>query len=201
MTSESEHVRHCTVYSGRGEPCVESLELEPVDRRGFPHHAPDPERVMLRAIMSRDVVCARPDLAIAAVVSLMIEYHVGCIPVVDDRRRPIGIITKFDLCEQLDAAMRAASVGAPLPSEIAAQTADDVMMPIAFTLDEHASIAHAAAMMKSEDTHHVLAVADGGTLVGVVSTKDIVNWVVDHEVLAARKDAGSGPTTWHPLEG
>jgi CBS domain-containing protein len=200
MTTSQTRVQRCTVYRGRGHADELALEPGPVERE-MPYHAPVADRVSIRAIMSRDLLCVRPDLDISSVVGLMIEHRLGCLPVVDERRRPIGIITKFDLVEQLDAAMRLASGGCPLPSDLTAQTADDVMMPIALTLDEHATIAHTASMMVSEEIHHVLVVSRDGTLIGVVSAKDIVRWVTEHDVLAVRRDASCGPPAWHPLEG
>jgi len=184
MTTPSEHVRRCTVYSARGEPQVASMELDP-EAETSPFHVPAADRTSIREIMSRDLVCARPDLEIAQVVGLMTRHRVGCIPVVDEHRRPIGVITKFDICEQLDGAMRAAACGCPLPSDLTARIADDVMVPTALRLEEHATIARAASMMMAEDTHHVLAVSNTGALVGIVSSKDIVGWVVRHDVLAS----------------
>lgn len=184
MSSDAHVVRRCTVYHGPGELLEQTLL-----------HAPEPtgatraavaDRVALRTIMSRELVCARPDLEVSAIVGLMIRHHVGCIPVVDAERRPIGVITKFDLLDQFDASIRATCAGTVIPSDLAAQTADDVMMPIALTLDENATIAHAAAMMMSEDTHHVLAISRDGTLVGVVSAKDVVGWVVTTDVHSVR---------------
>ncbi len=51
------------------------------------------DRIPLRDIMSRELVCARPDLEISKVVWLMVRNNVGCVPVVDERRHPIGVIT------------------------------------------------------------------------------------------------------------
>ena len=173
--------RRCTVYDGHGEPCAQALELDvslEILQRRIPTIA---DRIPLRQIMTRDVICARADLDIGAVVSLMVRNHIGCIPVVDDRRRPIGMITKLDIVEQLDAYMRSACNGSPLPSDLAARSADELMMPIAMTLGEHATVANAAAMMASEDMHHVIVISDRGQLVGVVSTKDITNWLVEND--------------------
>lgn len=142
------------------------------------------DRVPLREVMSRNLICARPDLDVAAVVRLVIKHHVGCIPVVDERHKPIGMITKFDLVEQLDATMQSLSNGSPLPQELAPRTADDLMMPLALTLDEHATVAQAAAMMSLEDLHHVLVTGCDGVLVGVVSSKDLVDWIVRNDGLA-----------------
>lgn len=174
-------LRRCTVYDGRGDPCAQALDLEtklePAPRR-YPTIAGS---VPLRHIMTHDVVCARPDLEIAAIVALMVQRHVGCIPVVDDQRRPIGMITKFDIVEQLDVFMRSVGNGSPLPADLAARTADELMMPLAMTLDENATIANAAALMATEDLHHVAVVSERGRLVGVVSTKDITNWLVEND--------------------
>jgi CBS-domain-containing membrane protein len=126
---------------------------------------------------------------------------VGCLPVVDERWHPIGIITKSDLVEQLDAAMRYAGAGPRLPSDLLALTAGDVMIPNPSTVDEHATIAYACALMTNQNTHHALVVSGDGVLVGVVSAKDIVQWVTKHDVLAVRRDASCGPPEWRPLDG
>ena len=171
--------RTCTVYRGHGDSVVvfqAPAEVEPPVHR----HA-SADAVTLREIMQHDVVCARADLDVRAIVHLMVKHRIGCIPVIDERHKPIGIITKFDLVEQLDAAMQARTDGAPLPSDILAREAEDVMMPLALTLPELATIAHAASMITAEDTHHVLVVANDGTLAGVVSTRDIVVWLVSND--------------------
>ncbi len=188
MPNDAHGTRQCTVVDGNGERRELTLAFAPEARSVDTAIVSD--RIALRTIMSRDLVCVRSDLAATAIVALMIEHHVGCIPVVDAQRRPIGVITKSDFLEQL-----------VVPTELAQKTADDIMMPFALTLDEHATIAHAAAMMMSEDTHHVLAIDEHGALVGVVSAKDVVNWVVRTDVLAVRRDASCGPPVWQPLQG
>jgi len=165
------------VFHGPGEPLSESCELpEPADR----------ERGGIRTIMSNHVVCARGDLDIHAAIQLMMRHHIGCLPIVDHRRRPIGIITKLDLVEQLETVLR--RDGRP-PSDLRhlrPRTVEDVMMPLALTLQERATVAQAATMMAVEDTHHVLVVSEDNHLVGVVSTRDVVMWVVERELASAR---------------
>jgi CBS domain-containing protein len=139
-----------------------------------------------RRIMSRDVICARDDLEVGALMDLMVRRHIGCVPIVDDRGRPIGMITKFDLVEQLLAAR--GQHGVP-----AVTTAGQVMMPLALTLDEHATIAHAAAMMSIEDVHHVAIVAGSGALIGIVSTMDIVRWLAANDGVLAGDDGLTPP--------
>jgi CBS-domain-containing membrane protein len=166
MTNTQPQTGRCVVYRGSGESIGENYR--PLD-------PPAPDSIC--GVMSRELICARSDLPIASVLGVMLRHHIGCLPIVDERRRPVGVITKLDLVEQIEAAMRCSGRGEAMPSDLVARTADDVMMPLALTLDTTATVAHAAAMMTSEDTHHVLVVDQSRTLVGIVSAKDIVRWV------------------------
>lgn len=147
--------------------------LEPVPE---PVHAPTiADLVPVTEVMTRDVTSARRDLLLSPLVSLFVQNRIGCVPIVDERGCPVGIVTKLDLVEQMLAA----------GSEAAPRTADDVMMPIALTLGTHATVAHAAALMSSEDVHHVPIVDEDGILVGVISTMDIVRWLATNDGFAA----------------
>ena len=115
--------------------------------------------------MTTRVICARRDVRLDTVVRLLVEHHIGCIPIVDDRGKPIGIVTKADLIERGDSARIAA----------------DVMMPLAITLDERATVAHAATMMALEGFHHVMVVSASGALIGLVSSQDIVKWLAEYD--------------------
>ena len=50
-------------------------------------------------------------------------------------------------------------------------------MPIAFTLPESASIAHAAALMAYENVHRIPVVASDGSVVGIIAALDILRWL------------------------
>lgn len=171
MNPHRSKVRRCTVHHGAGEALSETCELPA---------PPDSERAGLQSIMSNNLVCACRDLDIHAATKLMIENHIGCLPVVDHLRRPIGVITKFDLVEQLEASLRPDT---ETPVDLRLRSVDDLMLPLALTLPENATVAQAATLMALEDTHHVLVVGDDARLVGVVSTRDIVTWVVDRGVI------------------
>lgn len=160
------------VFRGRGSQMVRVPICE-TEGEGLLQVPTIADLVPVRRIMSRDVVCAREDLDVGALVDLMVRRRIGCVPVIDERGRPIGMVTKTDVVEQRLAAI--AHGGPP------AMTAGELMMPLAITLDEHATVAHAAAMMAVEDFHHVAIVSDGGALIGVVSTMDIVRWLAAND--------------------
>ncbi len=132
------------------------------------------DQVPVTQIMSREVTCARRDLSASALADLMVNNHIGCIPVVEDLGRPVGMITKRDLVETLtDANARE-------------RTANELMMPLAITLGPGATVAHAAALMAAEDIHHTLIVDQAGQLIGVVSTMDIVRWLARNDGFGVR---------------
>lgn len=120
-------------------------------------------------IMTRDVVSASPESPLRAVLELVVKSYLGCVPIVDDDACPVGMITKRDLVE---------------PGAAASRVAADAMMPLAFTLDERATVAHAAALMASEGLHHVPIVSAKGRLVGLVSSLDIVRWLARNDGVA-----------------
>jgi CBS-domain-containing membrane protein len=168
----------CTVYSVEGPMCSWSTPLDSQRRsRAPPARSTIAADVPIAAIMAIQVVCARPELRANAIARLLVDHHIGCVPVVDDNGRPIGIVTKSDLVERLDG--RAAIDSA--------QTAVDIMMPLAITLDERATVADATAMFVSEDFHHVMIVSATGILIGVVSTKDVVRWLDENDRAARRE--------------
>lgn len=156
-------VQRCRIFTGTGE--LQATRTRPFERTFIPRTPTIADHVPVTAIMSRDIVCARPELSIVALKDLLVDNHIGCIPIVDDRGRPMGIVTKLDLVDRI----------------VPALTAAEVMMPLAITLNTHATIAHAAAMMALEDFHHLMVVGSDHVLVGVVSTMDIVRWLARND--------------------
>jgi CBS domain-containing protein len=65
-----------------------------------------PSRELVRDVMSRDVISARPGTPIAEIVHDLLEERFRAVPVVDDARRVVGIITNSDLVERGGLSMR-----------------------------------------------------------------------------------------------
>jgi CBS domain-containing protein len=128
------------------------------------------DNVPVTEIMSQHVVCAFPDLPLDTLIEVMVRERLGSMPVVDERGHPVGMVTKLDIVEQLVVPNQRGV--APLVAE--------VMMPLAITLEDNATVAHAAALMASEDMHHVMIVSDR-RLVGVVSTMDVTRWLANND--------------------
>lgn len=159
------------IYTGRGTTFHAEGHVHD-DPEPVPREHTSADRVPITEIMTRDVICGRPDLQVEAIVELLTDNHIGCLPIVDERGRPLGMVTRFDLVEDMQRSLRERG------SHVPWRTARELMMPLALTLRLHATVAHASAMMAAEDVHHVMIVDGDGCLVGVVSTKDIVYWLV-----------------------
>lgn len=124
-------------------------------------------------IMTRDVVTVRPELPVDRLLELVIESRLGCVPVVGDHGRPVGMITRVDVVAQCTGRE-------PRPL-----LAGELMLPLAITLGVRATVAHAAALMASEGVHHVPIVDDSGRLIGLVSTFDVVHWLASNDGFGA----------------
>ena len=119
----------------------------------------------ISSIMTRKVVCARPEMDASLLRARLLEHGVSGAPVVDDWGRVLGVASKTDLVEH------------EITGERGRKTVGDIMMPMAFTLPAEASIGQAAALMAYEGVHRVVVVDAKGCVVGLVSTLDVVRWL------------------------
>ena len=76
-------------------------------------HGVDSIRVSEIMTPARDVITARPDTPVLNIAQLMVIRKVGCIPVVDEQHRLIGLLTQKDVMRELTSAR----VTPPLPSQ------------------------------------------------------------------------------------
>jgi CBS domain-containing protein len=156
-------LQRCRVYAADGT--LVATRTHHVARRTLPRFRTIADTIPVTDVMAREVVCARSDLSIPALTELLVRNHIGCVPVVDDRGHPVGVVAKIDLLERKQPGI----------------TAGDVMMPLAITLNHHATLAHAAAVMCTEDFHHVMVVGGDHVLIGVISTMDIARWLAHND--------------------
>jgi CBS-domain-containing membrane protein len=55
-----------------------------------------------RDVMTRDVITVFPHTSVRYVAKLLAEHHIGGVPVVDDERHLVGIVSENDLLEWAD---------------------------------------------------------------------------------------------------
>jgi CBS domain-containing membrane protein len=116
-------------------------------------------------IMSRNVIAVRRNMTTDELERLFLAQRISGAPVVNDRGRPIGIVSKSDILREK---------GAPAAPGSCVR---DVMLATSYCMSENESIACAAGLLSLEELHCVPVVGSKGTVVGVVFPLDIARWL------------------------
>ncbi|MCP3920273.1 MAG: CBS domain-containing protein [bacterium] len=119
--------------------------------------------ILLRDVMTTDVATCTRDATLERAAQLMWEHDCGCVPIVDDARRPIGMLTDRDVC------MGAYTSGGDLGTlPVARSMASDVQ-----TCKADETIDDALRVMERRRIRRVPIVDSDGRLAGIVSMADI----------------------------
>jgi CBS domain-containing protein len=134
--------------------------------------------------MKRNVVSISATATIGEAAATLVAHHVGLLPVVDERRRPVGVLGVRDLLtlelpvfvnlvDDVDFVhdFGAAETTRPSP-EALAQPVTSLMRP-ATTVPEDCGLLRAYALMRQRDLHDLPVVAPDGTLAGIASRVDV----------------------------
>ena len=108
--------------------------------------------------MILDPITLRPDHTVGDARERMARYHIGGIPVVDEHRRLLGIVTNRDLRFEPDSDQRLDAVMTRAPL---------VTAPVGTTLDE------AERILQQHKIEKLPVVDEGGQMRGLITFKDI----------------------------
>ena len=159
---------------------------------------PDPDPTV-REIMQTDVPTVSPDDTIPTIASLMADYGLNGVPVVENDKM-IGIITDSDIIAReadIDAptvvpfldAMLVADAGRSYAEEIRRALAVDarqLMSSPVISIRQSATLEQIATLMIDEGVNPVPVLDDANNLVGIVSRADLVR------VIARLESEGGG---------
>jgi CBS domain-containing protein len=107
------------------------------------------------------VACVSEQEPIESLRRLLIDHRAPAVPVIGRHGRPVGIVTRTDLCRALDD-----PAGRP-------QVAGEVMTALVYTLPITASIEQAAALMSYEGIQQIVITDVDGHVAGLVCALDI----------------------------
>lgn len=113
-------------------------------------------------LMERDVQCGHPSTSGEVLGSLMIEGF-GGVPIVDEQRHVIGIVTEFDLLAALDSGKKLGDV-----------SAKEIMTREVIRVSSHADIQTVIGVLQTNHLIRVPVVDPEGELVGMIARRDIV---------------------------
>ncbi|MGH2652411.1 MAG: CBS domain-containing protein, partial [Actinomycetota bacterium] len=132
-------------------------------------------------VMTRTVVTIDGSAPFKEVVRLMDEFRVSALPVVDEGRRVIGIVSQADLLWKEEQPAR--RTGRPLfegrrrragHKKAAASVAAQLMTTPVVTIERDASVAEAARLMNEKRVKRLPVVDAEGRIVGIVSRADLL---------------------------
>jgi len=116
--------------------------------------------------MQRDVVCVRRETTLGALAELFLSRRLQSVPVVNEHGRAVGMVTPADLASWRGIGARHA--------------VSEIMTELVFWMSENAPLARAARLMAREGVQRVPVVAGDRTVVGLLSTMDLVRWLALH---------------------
>lgn len=136
----------------------------------------------VRDVMTTKVVAISPHNNIRHAIGVMLDRHVGGLPVVDDDGRLVGILTEGDLLRRLELGIEsvAAQQQSPSPDEAARAyvkshgwSVGDVMTRDPVVVDEDMPLVGIAAIMAERRVKR-FPVTRSGELIGIVSRTDLL---------------------------
>lgn len=151
-----------------------------------------PPRLTLQAdtaadLMGENPISIREDASVQEAIVLMTDRGYSIAPVIDERGRPVGVVSVTDVlihdreCVRfLKPSVEVEMVGAGPPRlgnelEIEDRTkVADIMTPTVFTIRHDALVGEVVQTMNSYGVHHLFVSDDDGTLIGVIGLSDIV---------------------------
>ncbi len=114
-------------------------------------------------VASHTPIVLRETDTVSKAIKLMAENNVGAVVIVDDQMKPIGIFTERDLLIKVCA--RGLDPGNTLLK--------DVMTKDPFTVKEETPVKQALEIMLNFGFRHLPIVDEKGTLIGIVSIRDL----------------------------
>lgn len=134
------------------------------------------KRVPVSQIMSKDLVTVNPTQSLYDVERLLNRHNIRHVPVVEGEQL-VGVISRSDLlrisfADLTDDEENVEAVVYDLYS------IPQVMSRVPITVDSEATIREVAEIF-SNQSFHSMPVVDHGKLVGIVTTTDMINYLLD----------------------
>jgi CBS domain-containing protein len=132
-------------------------------------------------VMTTEVICASRDTPYKQLVRLLLDRKISALPVVDDRRHVVGIVSEADLLLKEELPPEADE--APLlerkhrriqRGKAHGAVVADVMTTPVVTIGEHATVAEAARLLHARGVKRLPVDNAVGRLVGIVTRSDLL---------------------------
>ncbi len=113
--------------------------------------------------MCKDVCFVKPDCTVYDAARIMCENHIGCIPVCDDQKCVVGIITDRDIL------LRSVACDKNTKNTCVS----DIMTTNVCTCDENQDICDAESKMSENQIRRLPVVNEKGNIIGILTMGDL----------------------------
>lgn len=139
---------------------------------------------MIKNWMKRNVYSIPATATIRQAAALIVERHIGLLPVVDENNRPLGAVRLsdllslelpafFNLLPDLDFVHDFGAVETTRPSPAELDRPVTTLMQSRLTVEENCGLLRAYALMVKHNLHDLPVVDANGALAGIASRVDI----------------------------
>lgn len=158
--------------------------------------------IPVRSVMSRNVLAVRDDMNLQEVATFLTDNQISGAPVEDAEGRLVGVVSLTDVARatseqtswepalfrqpvpggsdfylhSLEQRLAAEELES-FPLEDSALVVNEIMTPRIFSVEEDATVSDAAQMMREAHIHRLL-ITNGGRMVGIVTTSDLLGLLV-----------------------
>ena len=136
-------------------------------------------------LMTSDVKSCREYNTLNTAAQVMWDHDIGCVPIVDQENRVVGMLTDRDVCMSAylqGAPLRAASVTSAMSKEVCLCRSDD-------------DIASVERLMQEKQIHRVPVVDAEGRLAGIISLNDIAREASRESETKTPREVGDAEVT------
>jgi CBS domain-containing protein len=169
---------------GRGSPgtvarAVESVASADGSAAGLRSRWPG-RRWRVRDVMTADVAAVPTTATYYEIARLMSERAVGAVPVLDDQRHVLGMVSEADLLPRQESRFGRRGTGLPArtrreAAQAAARTAGQLMTTPPVTIHPDAPLGAAARQLNGRLVRRMPVVDSSGRLIGIVSRRDLLS--------------------------
>jgi CBS domain-containing protein len=141
--------------------------------------------MLVQDVMTKDVLSITKYESIMRVADILAEKNISGLPVVDNEKRVVGIITQADILSMVGVGREHTFkdllryiLGEPLPERKLGDHVGDIMTSPAITIKPDTNIAEAVRIMDEKRIRRLTVVDGNNTLIGIITRADILKAVI-----------------------
>jgi len=119
-----------------------------------------------KTVMTKEVITVQPDTPVVEAVRLLVKFGISGLPVVDDNKNLVGLLSEKDALQLLQASEPALAVS-------------DYMTKNVVHFDENDSLIEICNCLIEKPFRRVPITSGGKKLVGVISRRDIMKKILE----------------------